>query len=173
MSVGPFGPSNHQLKQEPSTSYLIRTGLGDTTMAKGRSSNRGNAISSTQSLTSLLALPQKPGPLLTLAQIIKEYPDAPIVRLEGDRRQYQPGGKRRHSAHALIRGATRLHIGRVGRSVKRELGLSHSLSFRMPDYVSICLRRKIRREVYLALNKKGRRGSGAPRRRNAWSSIKC
>lgn len=155
-------------------------------MAKGRSS-RGNAHYTPKSLTSLLALssPTAIGTYGTLAQALKEATDYGVpdaVLKSDDRRYYQPDRVSR-PAGSLIRAATRLHItspihvakGYAKAETFRRLGMHppHTVSFRMPNYVSICVRRKIRREVYLALTQKRRRGSGAARRRNFWSDVKC
>lgn len=46
------------------------------------------------------------------------------------------------------------------------------LAFKSPLGVAICVRRKIRRSVIHALGKAGK-GSKRPRRRNAWSDVRC
>lgn len=150
-------------------------------MAKG-TSRRGNVYTSGQSLTSLLALPVKPmptvSPTLSLLHAMQEQRAHELQKLEvlrsEDRREYTPDRSTR-SPGALIRRATQLHIGRIGRSLSkgRQPTLPATVKFRVPNYVSICVRRKIRREVYLAVTQNKRRGSGVSRRRNVWSSVKC
>lgn len=48
----------------------------------------------------------------------------------------------------------------------------HGLRFFNPQYVYLCARRKIRREVLFALGKGGK-GSRAPKRRNEHSEVSC
>lgn len=149
-------------------------------MAKG-TSRRGNADTNSQSLTSLLALPVKPmptvSPTLSLLHAMEDQrahqQELAVLRSE-DRREYTPDRSTRGPG-ALIRRATQLHIGRIGRSLSkgRQPTLPATVKFRVPNYVSICVRRKIRREVYLAVTHNKKRGSGASRRRNLWSSVKC
>lgn len=157
-------------------------------MAKGRSSG-GNAHGTPSSLTSLLA-PTSPQQaiaqqVVTVQQMWAENqaffdPDRPIgyrpynpdwdgvrtgkpgyrknARVDGDRRRYKPGSHYQ-PAHALFDGARRLMQGNL------------TPRFKLPNYVSVCLRRKIRREVFLAKHKG--QGSSRKRNRNAWSGIKC
>lgn len=141
-------------------------------------SGRGNAHAHQTSLTSLLALP-KPSPsvspTISLLRAMAEQKSHELqrqtVRLTSDARQYHPARRNREPGR-LITSATALHIGRTAKGVYRGK-LPHAVSFRVPNYVSLCVRRKIRREVYLALNKGKSRGSGSKRRRNPWSDIKC
>lgn len=139
-------------------------------MAKAKSSNsRRNAddISPTPtSLTSLLSPPLPAVPLedpVIIKQLMHSWPEAPHDPIS-DRRRFHP---ERHfrPAYALIPGAARLGIGRNIAKV----------SFITPKAVAICLRRKVRREVYFALGlkKKKGKGGGKPRRRNHYSSVSC
>lgn len=50
--------------------------------------------------------------------------------------------------------------------------LPHQLSFRVPDYVAMCIRRKVRREVIHALRLE-KRGAGGAKRRNEFSNVEC
>lgn len=99
----------------------------------------------------------------------KVYKHPPV----GDRRRYTPN-KHYGPPHSFIRAATRLEIGRAARSVSRgRQPRVEKIAFAVPRAVSLCIRRKVRREVYLALTHKKARGSSASRRRNYWSDIKC
>lgn len=150
-------------------------------MAKG-TSRRGNAHYTPQSLTSVVGPTRTYGPSVTSTQSLldalqeqRAYEQQLAVLRSDDRRHYHPA-RRLAGPGALIRRATQLHIGQVGRSVRKSAhrqGLPNTVKFRMPNLVSICVRRKIRREVYLALYKGKSRGSGASRRRNFWSDVKC
>lgn len=51
--------------------------------------------------------------------------------------------------------------------------VAKGLSFRVPDDVLVCVRRKQRKEVLHALRKVGRGRGGGRKRRNWWSSITC
>lgn len=154
-------------------------------MAKGNS-NRGNAHASPSLTPELLALDKLATPAITQATITIQQmwaenqaffdPDRKIgyrkphpewdnqterkikKRLDGDRRQYHPN-RHYQPAHSLFAEAIQL---------RDSLRMP---SFKMPNYVSICLRRKVRREVLMA--KRFGKGSSKPRRRNAWSGIKC
>lgn len=46
------------------------------------------------------------------------------------------------------------------------------VAFSQPKQVSVCIRRKARREVLFA-KMKTRKGAGSPRTRNFWSDVKC
>lgn len=83
----------------------------------------------------------------------------------GDRRRYYPNRNLLRPAHAFKSEAKRLVVGRTMQSPVR---------FAIPRYVSICVRRKMRREVLHAfkLTHKSGRGGGK-RRRNAYSGIRC
>lgn len=148
-------------------------------MAKGTSS-RGNAYGTPSSLTSLLALQQtkpvallRPTTLTFLADDIQK--EAQYVRSSTDSRRFHPLGKLR-SPGATPRSAGRLVTYSAPTA---KLGSSGSLpsrvAFAVPSQVAVCLRRKVRREVLHALYPKriAKLGSGASRRRTAYSGIKC
>lgn len=67
-----------------------------------------------------------------------------------------------------MRGQTRP----FGRTAENRQGLSQKVAFRNGDRVSVCVRRKQRKEVLHALRKTGR-GSGRPRRYNRYSQVRC
>lgn len=140
-------------------------------MAKGTSSRGSAHVSTTpSSLTTLLALPTTP------TAIVSPLTD-PVIRQQlyhgnyddpiSDRRRYQPD-RRSAPPHAFKRDAIRLYTGLAHPS--REL--TKSIRFARPDLITICLRRKVRREVLHAL-RRTRKGSGGGRRRNFWSDVKC
>lgn len=143
-------------------------------MAKG--SKKGDSANGTPtSLTELLSPPVMPV-TLTVPQLVSDHISmmpmtSSISRLqalafEEDRRRHYPDQSVRPPGH-LIRSAIRLY-----HSPERALGVPNMPSFRIPNLVTICVRRKMRREVLHALNKtKG--GRGGRRRRNQWSGIKC
>lgn len=90
----------------------------------------------------------------------------PNVKFLEDRREWHPMRSLRPAA-ALQRGSRRLVIAR-----KRSKVLPHKLQFAIPKQVAVCVRRKERREVILAMGKGGG-GKRKPPRRNLWSAVKC
>jgi len=92
-----------------------------------------------------------------------------VLRLD-DRRQWSPVPRSWRPVGATSRDARRL----VLRDVPYKPGvLPHQVSFRVPDKVALCVRRKVRKEVMFATKKAGRGGAKARYRRNAWSDVKC
>lgn len=154
----------------PQCAPLLRTTLGDTTMAKGKSTR--NADGSPSSLTSLLsgssplAIPSPPVTPLDDPVILNQLNHGRYDDPVSDRRRYHPEGRYR-PATALIKDAARVVVGKE----------PHSLLFNLPNIVAICVRRKTRREVLFALDRHHRKGSGGgrrkPRKRNNYSGIKC
>lgn len=143
-------------------------------MAKG-SSARGNVYGTPSSLTSLLALKPTAYRPVALAPTPQEYLTY-AREPDGDGRTYNPT-KTAAPPSALIRAATRLHIGNVGMSDKRNSRpglLPRTTQFAIPNVVAICVRRKQRREVLHALSRIAKPGKGASRRRRSfWSDVKC
>ena len=127
-------------------------------MARSKTSNssRHRDLSYPRSLAALVTVPVRPSPLLVFT------PRPVEVRQYGDRRLWQPDRALR-PPHAMRPGASRV----VASSTT-----PWGLRFSQPDLVSICARRKIRREVLHAL-KRTRQGAGARKRLNFWSKIKC
>lgn len=83
----------------------------------------------------------------------------------GDRRRFYPNANLLRPAHAIKPTANRLVIGR---------GMETPVRFALPNYVAICVRRKLRREVLHALKLTGKSGrGGGKRRRSAYSGIRC
>lgn len=140
-------------------------------MAKGRSS-RGSAHGTPSSLTSLLSPSiKRTQPLVSPQTLSFLQPDitqeAALATIK--RSQWHPQQQRR-PANAVKRSAARLTIA----SLPATVGQSTGPRFNIPAQIGICVRRKIRREVLHAFSlthKSG--GSGAPRRRNFYSGIKC
>lgn len=131
-------------------------------MARG-SSARGSAHGTPSSLTSLLA------PTVVQQPLVVPITEVQAVGLnqlgiDFDGREYHPA-RRIQSPGSFVRSAGRLLSGRS----KKFLGPER---FAVPNLVSVCIRRKMRREVLHAFNKT-RSGRGGGRRRNKWSSIKC
>lgn len=94
-----------------------------------------------------------------------------------DRRSHHPN-KRYQPPHSAFPSAARLRELHPQRSPWQSITggklRSHTrLTYNVPNAVSICLRRKIRREVLMALEPKKLGRSGSKRRRNAYSSISC
>lgn len=86
-----------------------------------------------------------------------------------DRRTYHPGLAHMRPALSVRRKADADVV------VKKALPptkLPHQLSFRVPNYVALCIRRKVRREVIHALDLT-RKGAGGAKRRNNWSDVEC
>lgn len=82
--------------------------------------------------------------------------------LHGDRRVFHPSDIFR-PAHAFKREATRLVIGNTPTSIR----------FADPDLVTLCIRRKVRREVLHALRRTGLGSKKRHRRRNHHTIISC
>lgn len=156
---------------------------------RSRESDDDSAYGTPSSLTSLLSpssitvapsiITPSPTENEFLNQLIRE--EAAYVQETFDRRRYTP----HDTPGGIIRRATRLYqspTGRVGTRTpdrrRREWTAQEfaksKLSFLRPDLVAVCLRRKARREVLFALDKKPKRGrGGGARRRNKWSNVKC
>lgn len=107
---------------------------------------------------------------------IPRLPSRPAVALRAveDRRHFHPdqayrpalGFSRRDQSRVVLRNPTK-----VAKRYNR-LVIPDVFGFRAPNYVAICIRRKIRKEVIHAL-KLEKRGAGGAKRRNFWSGVKC
>lgn len=87
-----------------------------------------------------------------------------------DRRQWYPTSR---PAAALPRSAARLVVSSQSQVFPGSNFLSDRISFAVPPGVSICAKRKTRREVMFA-KRQTRKGAGAGRRRrNEFSNIGC
>lgn len=123
---------------------------------KSTTSNRQRGLPN-QSLDPLLS-----GPILRPAPVLLPLPPIPAVVAEvGDRRLWQPDRSTR-PPHAARPGASRVVAGRTFNATR----------FADPRFVSICAKRKIRREVLFARGKT-KKGARARRRRNFWSAVSC
>lgn len=123
---------------------------------------------------------RRPGPSLVHRVAFSSPVQSPLPRLSGldqarsivraleDRRTWHPAGPLR-PAGASSRSSRRFQ---VSESSTRSMFPSAAISFARPDKVSMCVRRKTRREVIFAKRKHGK-GAGAPRRRNWFSDIGC
>lgn len=128
-------------------------------MAKSKSTHTSaSAQGLTPSLTSLLAYPIRPSPLIVHTPLT----NATLADL-GDRRRFDPTRAYRSPA-AITRAASRVQA--------RAKGPMAALRFADPSLVALCKRRQTRREVIFAL-RKNKAGSGAKKRRNFWSHISC
>jgi len=130
-------------------------------MARRRDSQRDlSNPNSFRSLDSLLTFKLRPPPVLL--PVPSSSPQS--VRVAGDRRLFRPDVGT--VAPAAVRpGASRVVADQRPRGTAR-------LKFADPQFVAICARRTIRREVLHAL-KRTKKGAGAKKRRNFWSAISC
>lgn len=140
---------------------LICTVLGDrdgpSKMAKKQTIQR-DFSTPTQSLASLLAYQLRPAPvLLPVPTTITQYD----VLAAGDRRLFRPDESTRPPSTPKP-GSSRVVVGKTLNAVR----------FTEPKMVSICVRRKIRKEVIFALGKR-KKGSSSGKRKNFWSSVSC
>jgi hypothetical protein len=99
-----------------------------------------------------------------------------------DNRTFHPSPITRTIAEP--RSASRLKIPEPGRAVsvsgssrpavgnRRISSLPAQVAFSQPKQVSVCIRRKTRREVLFAKQRTGR-GAKSRRTRNQWSDVKC
>lgn len=93
------------------------------------------------------------------------HPATRSVLAQEDRRRWHPAGALA-PAGALSRSARGLVLAGSEGS-----GLGSAVRFRSPVKVSICVRRKVRREVIMAKGKGG--GGHRPPTRNYWSDVQC
>lgn len=112
----------------------------------------------TQSLTRLLTLPI----IRPMPPVLVHPPTRSEVLEVGDRRLFTPDRSTR-PPRAARPGAARVIAATYPGSAVR---------FKDPRAVTICVRRKIRREVIFALGKRGK-GARSPRKRNFWSEVRC
>lgn len=95
----------------------------------------------------------------------------PLRIATGDRRFFHPDPPLHRPLHAVVRSALQL-VPRVSRRVSRSSMVPLGVRFKVPESVSLCDRRRRRREVLHAKGVAGRRGLRGPRR-NVWSSVSC
>lgn len=131
-------------------------------MAKNRSRSRGrdaSTVIANRRLPATLSFssyePPSPATL---------FPSPQYVAGLEDRRLYKPDRGLAPPA-ALNRNASRI--------VAPKYSPPFAVRFADPRLVSICAKRKIRREVLFALGKGGKRGRLNKPRRNFWSRVSC
>lgn len=89
-----------------------------------------------------------------------------------DRRQYHPEGPLRRASSFLLGDGQVVDRSQVRNERTEAPFFSGHVGFANPDRVWICARRKVRREVLMALTN-GRGGSSRKKRRNYWSNVRC
>lgn len=97
---------------------------------------------------------------------------SPLVEVE-DRRNWHPDGV------APVRSSRRSAVRLEHRPTRSTAAVSSARArapdftwFAQPRHVLVCVRRKERREVLFATRGRGK-GSRTPKRRNAWSNVRC
>lgn len=103
-------------------------------------------------------------PVVSPLQGISRFDVSAFVRSLEDRRRFR--FDMFSAPSSVTRGASRLILSPT------KPGLKAGLSFSVPKHVSLCVRRKQRREVMFATGRSG----GGPRRRpkfNHWSRVSC
>lgn len=139
----------------------------DTTMAR-----RGRSQTTQRDITNSIATPSAVSPYQNLYQRelrATEQLYRHLRELE-DRRQWHPQPKHLRTPAVTRSGAARLQLSKRPTSTRTANQLSQRVAFASPKHVLVCLRRKIRREIFFALKLKGRGGS---RKRNPWSNYSC
>lgn len=96
-------------------------------------------------------------------------PPRPLIKALEDRREFNPLGVLRPAA--ALRRTSRQIVVRNPPNQPARASLPSRLSFSYPPDISLCVRRKERREVLFA--KRKARGSHARKRRNWFSFISC
>lgn len=114
---------------------------------------------------------------------IKKILARPALALVDDRRFHHPDGRARPakkingtrlSQHKVKGTRIKVHRGRDGRPMKSVIRIQtipSRIKFATPKRVAICVRRKIRREVLLALGRGG--GHHRKPKRNRYSEVSC
>lgn len=145
-------------------------------MGKRKKSKRHDAVSKPQHVT---ANPQ-------IAHAIAKILAKPAFPINQDRRLHHPDGRPNRPQQKL--NGTRLpphrtkntkkipiHRGPAGRPLKtktvRIQTVPPRIKFALPKKTMVCVKRKVRREVLLALGRGG--GRHKKPHRNRWSSISC
>lgn len=105
--------------------------------------------------------------------VVKRLPDPlHVVRNLEDRRSYHPLRRLRPAA-AVSPDARRLVVTPPSAGVSF-YSPSATIGFNRPKDVSICVRRKVRRETLFGLNRAGRGVRVSKRRRRSeWSNVHC
>ena len=130
-----------------------------------RRSNRSDVRRS--SFPSYSVLRSVPRPVVRVFEVPVRRLPSPVF---GDRRIFNPSGLLRPVVSS-VRAARRLVPARKA-SPSRVMSLAARIGFAVPRQVSICVRRKQRKETLFAL-KLTSRGAGSRKRRNIWSEVSC
>lgn len=124
---------------------------------RNRTANRGRIVTAT---------PRVALPKINVSRLLREH----------DRRRFHPSNVFRPIG---VRWASRLVVAPVRRNkviarpFRSGIGnLNHVVSFKVPKRVSVCVRRRQRREVLFA-KRKVRSGRGSPKHRTEWSDVSC
>lgn len=96
------------------------------------------------------------------------------VPVLSDRRAFHPDGffSPVSSARKWQRAIVEMPNVNTGRSNARGRVPKRGFHFAVPDAVSVCVRRKQRREVLFAFRRTGK-GSRSLRKRNYWTDVRC
>lgn len=116
-----------------------------------------------------------PDPLRALVQrqAIRLPPVLPLssYKIPADRREWHPEGKFRPAGTISRRDQARIVVKSAPARTRNDI--SNRVGFAVPKKVSVCVRRKQRKEVIHALRLTGK-GSRSPRRIRDWySDIDC
>lgn len=105
------------------------------------------------------------------------WPSVPVIKVRSalqmleDRRLFHPDGEFRTPRSFFMR--PRLVVRNANlKQARSKFSVPSAIGFDVPKRVSICVRRKERREV-LHAKKLTRKGSRGGKRRNFWSNIHC
>jgi len=130
-------------------------------VAKGKNNSySGQRDNLNPSLTTLLNGPLIRPPLRLLPLPYNPYPQE-VLPYAGDRRQFTPDASTA-PPRAVTRNASKVVAGKQPAAVR----------FSDPQFVGICARRQIRKEVLHAL-KRTRKGAGSKKHFNFWSKVSC
>lgn len=94
--------------------------------------------------------------------------------MQEDRREHHPEGIHR-PVRALPRQAATLQVPIPAKRARGNVAKfsTPSLSFSVPQRVSLCVRRHQRKEVLFALKRTRRGAASKTHKRNWWSNVKC
>lgn len=134
-------------------------------MAKG---NRQQSQTTRDSYSSISNLGLR---LDTLYNQLPTYNTSYLSTIE-DRRTYHPAGIYRNARSFNNSYHTLIIPKRKPSNIKKYSYPTHTIGFKQPDKVLICVRRKQRREILFAKNKTGRGGQKRPHY-SYYSTIHC
>lgn len=91
-----------------------------------------------------------------------------VVSSLEDRRRWEPSVTR--APRSVSREARRIvAVAPTSSEIRRGFSFPDRVGFKVPYLVSICAKRKTRKEVMIAKRRKGRGGA----KRNVWSDVQC